>query len=161
MERKQILLLALFMAFWGVPFLLKMLSTKKKSPKRKGLTLRVLEFITAIKEANERGQGHLDSQQMGGTTPFEATQPAPFIVERENLEFVAPTTPMRAASEFRERSSKPPVVRERCRQTTAQASCPRNAASKIVDRNFSKQKMRDAIAWREILGPPVGLRDHQ
>ena len=157
MEKREIIFLVVFLAYWVFTLLAKKLIQKQKPEEKKGFTLRVLEFIIALKEASENKQNQIGSQ-MNAQAPVEP-QPVPLTVKME--EVVAPTVVRQSTREQHLKPTATPLIKQTHKKITALPKSPSIAPMKNgAGRKFPKQKLRDAIIWSEILGPPVGLRDN-
>ena len=157
MENREIIFLVVFLAYWVFTLLAKKLMQKQKTEEKKGFTLRVLEFITALKEASENKQNQIGSQ-MNAQAPVEP-QPVPLTVKME--EVVAPTVVRQSTREQHLKPTATPLMKQTHKEITVLPKLPSIAPmEKGAGRKFPKQKLRDAIIWSEILGTPVGLRDN-
>jgi len=165
MELQDILFFLIFVGYWVFSLLFKKVKKEEKATEKKGFTLRVLEFINTLKEASEKEQNYVESQT-SVQTPSDIPPPtARSVTEKEH----APHTIInQATKEHRALSVKaldigkqPPVVKEYHKKIVDKPkSSLVTPGKKGVEEKFPKQKMRDAIIWSEILGPPVALRDN-
>nr|MBF0222083.1 hypothetical protein [Desulfobulbaceae bacterium] len=151
MEKKEVLFLLIFIAYWAFAFLAKRFSARQKEnpQENKGFTLRVLEFIAALKEA---GDNELRVDGEGSQW-----RPAPAYSD----EFVPPLVP---ESQPVESQSARPVGRKVVQKPAAKIKKDPSptvvmSRKKAAGVKFSKKKLRKAVIWAEIIGTPVGLRD--
>lgn len=113
-----------------------------------------------------------------GRAPDRRLPPAEEVEEVESLETVSevlsletdPSRPRRAVIDQDDQAEQ--IVARRLKAAAAH-SAPRTraghqafdarirqeAADKTATRGYTARQLRDAIVWREILGPPVSLRD--
>ncbi len=139
MEKKEILFFAVVIVFWIFSILSKKVIKNQNSAGKKGFTLRILEFIAELKDEGEKAQAPFAAQQV----PLSIKNPQIIVPEAVNKPAALPV-------------SKEPYHKA----AACSKSMPGLLRHKGVFGRFHKQKMRDAIAWSEILGTPVGLRDN-
>ncbi len=159
MEKKEVIFLVIFLAYWVFSFLAKKFMPKQdqEQAETKGFTLRVLEFIASFKESSENEQNRIGPQM--NAQPQVEIQQVPLTVKKE--EYVAPTAVRRSAMEQHLKSSATPPMKQAHKKTTVLPKSPVVAQmEKRAGRKFPKQKLRDAIIWSEIIGKPVALRDN-
>lgn len=157
MEKKEIIFWGVFLAYWVLPLLYKKIIKKQKPAETKGFTLRVLEFITAFKETSENERNQI-GPEMNAPVQVEP-KPTPLKVIKE--EFIAPTAVRPSAREQHLQSTSTPLGKRHPEKLTVLPKSPVTVQiEKGARRKFSKQKLRNAIIWSEILGTPVGLRDN-
>jgi len=137
MEMKEILFFAVVVVFWIFSILSKKFVKNQNSAEKKGFTLRILEFIAELKEEGEKVQAPFAAQQV----PLSIKKPKVIIPAAANKSAVLAV------------SKEPSYDVAACSK-----SMPRLLRRKGGPGKFHKQKMRDAIAWSEILGTPLGLR---
>ena len=172
MEKREIIFVVLFLAYWVFTHLAKKFMQKQKPEENKGFTVRVLEFINELAEShegakeaseNERNQmgspqSDLNIRRMYDQAPVEPRS-VPLTVEIE--EVVAPTVVRQSAREQHLKPTATPLMKQTHEKITVLPTSPVIATmEKGYVRKFPKQKLRDAIIWSEILGTPVGLRDN-
>ncbi len=164
MEIQDYLFFLIFLGYWVFSFLLKKFKKEEKATEKKGFTLRVLEFINALKEASEKEQNYVESQA-SVQTPFDLQPTAKTVREEEYAPHAIINQTGRkhraTSAKALDKRKQPPVVKEYHKKTVDQPkSSLITSRKKGVGAKFPQQKMRDAIVWSEILGPPVALRDN-
>jgi hypothetical protein len=155
MEPKELLFFAIFLAYWVFSILAKKFMKQQKPAENKGFTLRVLEFIAALKEASEKGQEQI-GLPMNMPAPVE---PPPDTLTVKRKEVVVPSAGRQSVRREQMEFVPPEVLKRPQDKRPAQFKAPVVAPIKLGrGKKFPRQKLRDAIVWSEILGPPVGLR---
>ena len=172
MEKREIIFVVLFLAYWVFTHLAKKFVQKQKPEENKGFTVRVLEFINELAESQEGGkeasenerhhmgapQSDLNIRRMYDQAPVEP-RPVPLTAEIE--EVVVPIVVRQSAREQYLKPTGTPLMEQSHEKLTVMPKSPVLVPMKKgSERKVPKQKLRDAIIWSEILGTPVGLRDN-
>ena len=144
MEFIDLLFFALFLGVWILIFLLKKQPTSRESQEKKGLTLRLLEFIAEYKSSIE-----------DQVKERQSVSPIHMPLSREQR--YAPT---KAGITLSQRQNQPRPTRKNNvpeKIISVRTNTMTKNRLKIRPR-FPKKKMQEAMIWSEILKPPIGLQ---